>query len=79
MVILAIDNDQVLALVAQLPSERKVWLLRALASEQWPEWAKLAEYASKRVRATAVARGADWDAMSELERESFIDQIVHEA
>ena len=43
MAILAIDDDQVLALVAQLPSERKVWLLRALASEQWPEWTKLAE------------------------------------
>ena len=79
MAILAIDDDQVLALVAQLPSERKAWLLRALVSDRWPQWAELADYAGKRVRATAAARGADWDAMSELERESFIDQIVHEA
>lgn len=31
MVILAIDDDQVLALVAQLPSERKVW---------WRNWSR---------------------------------------
>lgn len=42
MAILAIDDEQVLALVAQLPSERKAWLLRALVSEQWPQWAELA-------------------------------------
>ena len=54
MAILAIDDDQVLALVAQLPSERKVWLLRALASEQWPEWAKPVSYTHLRAHETVL-------------------------
>jgi hypothetical protein len=33
MAISTIGDDQVLALVRQLPGERKAWLLRALGSE----------------------------------------------
>jgi hypothetical protein len=33
---LTIGDNQVLALVRQLPSERKAWLFRALASDYWP-------------------------------------------
>lgn len=75
---LTLDDDQVLALVRQLPKERKTWLLRALVSDQWPPWAELAEYAGQRVRAVAAARNQDWDRMSDEERDAFIDDIVHE-
>jgi hypothetical protein len=34
MAMLALDDDQVPALVRQLPKERKTWLLRALVSDQ---------------------------------------------
>jgi hypothetical protein len=78
MAILTLDDDQVLALVRQLPSERKTWLLRALVSDQWPRWAELAEYAGPHVRATAAARNQDWDRMSDDERLAFIDNILHE-
>ena len=78
MAMLTLDDDQVLALVRQLPKERKTWLLRALVSDQWPPWAELAEYAGQRVRAVAAARNQDWDRMSDEERDAFIDDIVHE-
>jgi len=78
MATLTIDDDQVLALVRQLPSERRAWLLRALMSDQWPRWAELADYAGQRVRSVAAAHNKDWNRMSEAERESFIDEIVHE-
>jgi hypothetical protein len=78
MVILRLDDDQVLALVRQLPQDRKTWLLRALVSDQWPRWAELAEYAGQRVRAVAAARNQDWDQMSDAQRDAFIDDIVHE-
>ncbi len=78
MVILTLNDDQVLALVRQLPAERKNWLLRALVSDQWPRWAELADYAGERVRAVAAARNRDWDQMSDAERDAFIDDIVHE-
>ena len=35
LVTLTLNDDQVLALVRQLPEERKNWLLRALVSDQW--------------------------------------------
>jgi hypothetical protein len=78
MVILTLDDDQVLALVRQLPEERKNWLLRALVSDQLPRWAELADYAGERVPAVAAARNRDWDQMSDAERDAFIDDIVHE-
>lgn len=78
MVTLTLNDDQVLALVRQLPAERKNWLLRALVSDQWPRWAELADYAGARVRAVAAARNLDWDQMSDAERDAFIDDIVHE-
>jgi hypothetical protein len=77
MAMLTLDDDQVLALVRQLPSERKTWLLRALVSDLWPRWAELAEYAGQRVRGVAAARNQDWDSMSDNERDAFIDNIVH--
>jgi hypothetical protein len=78
VVILTLDDDQVLALVRQLPEERKTWLLRALASDRWPRWADLSEYGRQRVRAVAAARNQDWDQMSDAQRDAFIDTIVHE-
>jgi hypothetical protein len=78
MATLTINDDQILALVRQLPNDRKAWLLRALVSDYWPRWVELTEYAGQRVRAVATTRDKDWDRMSEAERESFIDQIVHE-
>ena len=78
MAILTIDDDQILSLVRQLPSERKARLFRALVSDQWPRWAELAEYAGQRMRVVAAARSQDWDNMSEAARELFIDDLVHE-
>ncbi|MFN8466414.1 MAG: hypothetical protein U0X20_12725 [Caldilineaceae bacterium] len=78
MVILTLDDDQVLALVRQLPEDRKNWLLRALVSDQWPRWSELADYAGERVGAVAAARNRDWDQMSDAERDAFINDIVHE-
>lgn len=77
MVILTLNDDQLLALVRQLPAERKNWLLRALLTDQWPRWSELADYAGERVRAVAAARNRDWDQMSDAERAAFIDVIVH--
>lgn len=78
MAILTLNDDQVLALVRQLPGERKSWLLRALVSDLWPRWSDLAQYADQRVRDTASARNLDWERMSDSEREAFIDTVVHE-
>lgn len=76
MVTLTLDDDQVLALVRQLPKERRDWLLAALIRDQWPRWAELTDYAGERVRAVAAARNLDWDQMSDAERDAFVADIA---
>jgi len=36
------------------------------------------EYAEAQLRRLSAERGLDWNTMSEEERETFIDDVVHE-
>jgi hypothetical protein len=36
------------------------------------------EYAEGQLRRLCAERGLDWDAMNEEERETFIDDLIHE-
>ena len=35
-------------------------------------------YAEAQLRQLCASRGLDWDAMSEVEREDFVDDLIHE-
>ena len=78
MAVLTVTADQVLALVQQLPTDRRTWLFRNLLLERWPAWAELAEYGDQRAQAVAAERGCDWDSMTHDERERFVDDLLHE-
>ena len=52
--------------------------MRSLLAQQWPEWDELTRFGEERIRIVAAERGRDWDAMSDEERESFVDYLVHE-
>ncbi len=73
-----LTNEQVLELVKQLPFDQKMELLRYLRSVWEESWLELANYGQERAREVARQRGLDWDAMTEDEREAFIDQLLHE-
>jgi len=75
MVTLTLSDEQVLALVRQLPDERRAWLLRELLQDQWPVWVELSAYGAERARALAASRGLDWDNMTEDEREALVDTL----
>lgn len=77
MPMLELTDNQVLELVKQLSPERQRAALVALAggAEQRGEKQRLAEAELRRL---CAARGKDWDAMPEEEREAFIDDLVHE-
>ena len=75
---LELTDQQVVELVKQLPQERQATLVRSLLAKQWPQWDELQRYGEERIRVVAAQRGRDWDRMSEDERESFIDELVHE-
>ena len=78
MPILEVTDAQIIELVKQLPAERKRAVLLALAKESDREREERLEYAQTQVRRLSAERGLDWDAMSEEDRETFIDELVHE-
>ena len=75
---MALTNDQVFDLVRQLPPLPKRAALFSLAQEAAPQRLNHMAYAEMQLRKTAVLHGLDWDALSEDEREQFIDDLLHE-
>ena len=40
--------------------------------------AALMTYGEEQARQLCASRGLDWDAMTEVEREDFVDDLIHE-
>jgi hypothetical protein len=76
MASLTISDEQVVELALQLPEPQRRELVKKLI--RWPAWEKQFSYAAERFRQTALERGKNWDAMSEEDKEDFINDIVHE-
>jgi len=75
---LELTDEQVMELVQQLSPDRQEALFKLLLTKHWGAWVNLSRYGEERVRMAAAQRGRDWDAMTEDEREAFIDDLVHE-
>ncbi len=78
MVTLTLSDKQVVDLVKQLPPEAKQAILEALVGERELWWDLTLSCNEDRLRNLANDRGRSWEEMSEEERESFVDQILHE-
>jgi hypothetical protein len=78
MPILTLSDQQVVELVKQLPAKQQAEVFRFLLLQQWGQWESLSRYGADKARLVAQARGRDWDAMTEAEREALIDDVVHE-
>ncbi|MEA5575080.1 hypothetical protein [Anabaena sp. UHCC 0451] len=78
MPILTLSESQIIELVKQLPPKSKRVVLLALANETENEQESRMEYAQQQLHNLCAERGLNWDTMSEDERESFIDDLVHE-
>lgn len=78
MATLELSDEQVLNLVRQLPQQRQDELLRFLLSGQWPAWEQLSAEGQAGARKAAAVRGLNWDAMTDEQRQDFIDDVVHE-
>ena len=67
-------------------SEQKAFLVEKLEERLWrarlriedPERAARMDYAEARFRELCASRGLDWDAMTETDREKFVDDLIHE-
>lgn len=78
MATLILSNEQVIELVKQLPVEQQLEVFRYLLLQQWGKWESLSRYGAEKARLVAQGKGLDWEAMTEEEREAFIDDVVHE-
>jgi hypothetical protein len=78
MATLILSDEQVVDLAKQLSVEQQGEVFKFLLLHQWDKWADLSHYGVNRVRLVAQERGFDWDTMSEEERESFVNDVVHE-
>jgi hypothetical protein len=75
---LQLDKNQVIELAGQLSSEEREELFQSLLSQQWRTWVELSRAAIPGARRAAAERGLNWEAMSETQREAFVDNVVHE-
>ena len=73
-----LTTEQVIDFIQQIPPEEKIAVLTTLAEQAHADHAEQIRYGEAKVRKICVARGLDWDAMTEEERIDFIDNLVHE-
>lgn len=73
-----LSEQQVLDLVKQLPPDRKLQALLALAKERTSGVPARMVRSEGELRRLATERNKDWGRMSDAERETFIDDLVHE-
>lgn len=74
-----LSDDQIVELVKRLPDERKRQILIDLTADRDHWWAAESRQGEHDMRRLAKERGLDWNAMSESEREAFVDDVLHEA
>ena len=75
---LTLTTEQAITLLEQLPPRKKREVLIKLSEQSHAAHEEQLRYGDSKVRELCTKRGLDWDAMSEQEREDFIDDIVHE-
>ena len=77
MSVLELSDEQVISLVRQLPAERKRKALLALAGDAQAQREDRLRFGEAQLRAACAKHGLEWDRMSENERESFVDDLLH--
>ena len=74
---LELSDEQVISLVRGLPAERKRAALLALAQEAQAGREDRLRLGEAQLRRVAADRGLDWDRLTEDERESFVNTLLH--
>jgi len=72
-----VSEAQIVRMVRNLSPEGKRAVLKALIP-RLDQSEQLVDYGESRSRLLAAERGLDWDAMSEDERKTLVDELLHE-
>ena len=78
MSVLELNDEQVISIVRQLPAARKRTALLARAQDAQARREERMRFGEAQLRRACAQRGLDWDRMSEDERETFVDDLLHE-
>jgi hypothetical protein len=78
MSVLELSDEQVISLMRQLPPERKRTALLALAQDAQTRREERLRLGGEQLRRACAERGKDWDLLSEDERETFVNDLLHE-
>jgi len=78
MSVLELSDEQVISLVRQLPAKRKRTALLALAQDALARREERLRLGEAQLRQACAERGRDWDRLSEDERETFVNDLLHE-
>jgi hypothetical protein len=78
MSVLALNDEQVISLVRQLPAARKRAALLALAQDAQVRREQRLRFGEAQLRRACAGSGLDWDRLSEAERETFVDGLLRE-
>jgi hypothetical protein len=75
---LQLTDDQVVDLVRQLSPTQKTTLLRVIIPDM-DRLDTLVDYGDQRMRELCAQRGIEWDLLGEAERQTLIDNLLHES
>lgn len=75
---LTLTDRQVIDLIKQLPLENQYSLLLELAREAGQKREERMDFAEKQLKALCQKKGLNWEEMTEEDRISFVDDLVHE-
>jgi len=78
MAVLELSKEQIFDLVRQMSAADQREMLQLLARNTPADRARRQQLAEEKLRGLCAARGLNWDAMSAEQRETFIDNLVHE-
>ena len=73
-----LTTDQVIGFVQQMPAEERRALLLAIAEQAAANREARIDHAEVQFRQLCTDRGLDWEALTEAERENFVDDLIHE-
>jgi hypothetical protein len=73
-----LTDEQVISLMRQLPADRKRKALLALAEGARLHREDRLRFGEEQLRRACAERGRNWDALSEDQREAFVNDLLHE-
>lgn len=74
--IIQVTDEQLIALLQQLPAERRRAVIEAVSVERDAWWAATHRDAEAPLRALAAEKGLDWDRLGDRERRALADDMV---